>query len=121
MAKNTNKTKKPWWVKLLLALVIAVIVFLVFSVAMIRHFTGDTLSFHGTLAMVGYGGFELPEWFRNYVLDVDRSYEGLPELLTMEDGTPVTAENYPQRRAEMLEALKRYQYGDIPEQFTVKL
>lgn len=117
LAKNTNKKKKPWWVKLLLALVIAVIVFLVFSVAMIRHFTGDTLSFHGTLAMVGYGGFELPEWFRNYVLDVDRSYEGLPELLTMEDGTPVTAENYPQRRAEMLEALKRYQYGDIPEQF----
>lgn len=109
--------KQPWWAKILLVLIAAVIVFLMFSIVMIRHFTGDTLSFHGTLAMAGYGGFGLPEWFRNYVLDVDRSYEGLPELLTMEDGTQVTAENYPQRRAEMLEALKRYQYGDIPLRF----
>lgn len=119
--KNAKKKKFPWWARILCGFVIVIAAFLIFSVATIRHFTGDTLSFHGTLAMAGYGGFELPGWFRSFVLNVDRSYEGLPELLMMEDGTPVTPENYPQRREEMLEALKRYQYGDIPEQFSIEM
>ena len=35
-------------------------------------------------------------------------------ILTMNDGTPVTRENWPQRRAEMLEALEKYSYGRTP-------
>ena len=35
----------------------------------------------------------------------------LPDLMTMNDGTPVTAENWPQRRQELLNALQEHLYG----------
>ena len=79
MMKTKNK-RFPWWAKLLMVVLAVVIVFLCFSYGMIRYFVGDTLGFKGILSMVSYGGFELPEGFRNFVLDVDRSYPGLPQL-----------------------------------------
>ena len=91
MQAKQGKKKLPWWAKLLIVLLAAVIVFLGFSYGMIRYFVGDTLSFKGILSMVSYGGFDLPEGFRNFVLDVDRSYPGLPELLVNEAGDAVAA------------------------------
>ena len=38
----------------------------------------------------------------------------LPPILTMNDGSPVTRENWPLRREEMMEALMTYSYGRTP-------
>ena len=114
MMKTKNK-RFPWWAKLLMVVLAVVIVFLCFSYGMIRYFVGDTLGFKGILSMVSYGGFELPEGFRNFVLDVDRSYPGLPQLLTNNAGEPVkTLEEYDARRAEMLDLYETYMYGVTP-------
>ena len=114
MMKTKNK-RFPWWAKLLVVVLAVVIVFLCFSYGMIRYFVGDTLGFKGILSMVSYGGFELPEGFRNFVLDVDRSYPGLPQLLTNNAGEPVkTLEEYDARRAEMLDLYETYMYGVTP-------
>ena len=40
---------------------------------------------------------------------------GLPELMIMKDGTPVTAENWPARRRELLDVLGELEYGRFPE------
>ena len=40
---------------------------------------------------------------------------GIPELLQMADGTPVTAENWRARRAELLDLLRREEYGYSPD------
>ena len=114
MMKTKNK-RFPWWAKLLMVVLAVVIVFLCFSYGMIRYFVGDTLGFKGILSMVSYGGFELPEGFRNFVLDVDRSYPGLPQLLTNNAGEPVkNLEEYDARRAEMLDLYETYMYGVTP-------
>mgnify|MGYP002512655646 FL=1 len=115
MQAKQGKKKLPWWAKLLIVLLAAVIVFLGFSYGMIRYFVGDTLSFKGILSMVSYGGFDLPEGFRNFVLDVDRSYPGLPELLVNEAGDAVgTPDQYEARREEMLSLYETYMYGVTP-------
>ncbi len=106
-AEKPKKKKLRWWAKLLIALVCIIVVFLGVSYGTIRYFVGDSLSFKGTLAMAGYGGFALPKWFRNYVLDVDRSYPGLPVL-------PSNAETYEADRAAMLEKYETYMYGKVP-------
>ena len=40
---------------------------------------------------------------------------GLPALMTMKDGSPVTAENWPARRRELLDVLEEMEYGRFPE------
>lgn len=107
--KKPKKKKLRWWAKLLIIIFSVIILFLAGSYGAIRYFVGDSLSFKGTLAMAGYGGFELPKWFRNYVLDVDRSYPGLPEL-------PLDSKTYEADRADMLEKYQTYMYGKIPEE-----
>ncbi|MBQ8834991.1 MAG: hypothetical protein IJ001_08740 [Oscillospiraceae bacterium] len=115
MQAKQSKKKLPWWARLLIVLLVATIVFLGFSYGMIRYFVGDTLSFKGILSMVSYGGFDLPEGFRNFVLDVDRSYPGLPELLVNEAGDAVTTpEQYDAHREEMLSLYETYMYGVTP-------
>lgn len=42
-------------------------------------------------------------------------YLNLPEVLKMNDGTPVTVENFPARRDEIRELLQREMYGTYPE------
>ena len=102
--KEMNKKKKlPWWAVVLIVMLAVVIIFLGISLGTIRYFVGDSLSFKGILAMASYGGFDLPEGFRNFVLDVDRSYPGLPDILTFEDGTPVTKQDdFALRQQELL-------------------
>jgi len=39
----------------------------------------------------------------------------LPELLAMEDGSPVTAGNWPKRRQELVDILSHWEYGKMPE------
>ena len=39
----------------------------------------------------------------------------LPELMVMNDGTPVTAEKWPARRKEILDTVMRYGFGFTPE------
>ena len=39
----------------------------------------------------------------------------LPELMTMKDGSSVTAENWPKRRGELLDVLAELEYGRFPE------
>ncbi len=109
--------KKKIWKRILIIILLIPVVFLGISLATIRFFTGDTLTFKGTLAMAGYGGINFPAWFRNFVLDVDRSYPGLPDLLTFHDGTPVTnEEEYALRREELLADYKQYMFGDVPSE-----
>ena len=48
-------------------------------------------------------------------MKTDLLERNLPDLLTMNDGTPVTAEKWPQRKAELLDALQKYLYGYTPE------
>lgn len=38
----------------------------------------------------------------------------LPELMKMKDGRDVTAENWPERRRELIDILAEYQYGRMP-------
>lgn len=104
----TKKKHLPWWAKLIIALLVIIIVLVAASYGTMRYFVGDSLSFKGTLAMVGYGGFDLPEWFRKFVLDVDRSYPGLPTL-------PSDPETYDADRAEMLRKYETYMYGEAPK------
>ena len=40
---------------------------------------------------------------------------GLPALMTMKDGSPVTAENWHARRRELLDVLEEMEYGRFPE------
>lgn len=103
---DTAKRKRrrlPWWAVTLIVLFALIIGFLGFSLLMIRFFTGDSLSLQGTLAMASYGGFELPGWYKDLVLNVDRSYPGLPEL-----------SNDPDERGGMLDLYERYMYGKTP-------
>ena len=39
----------------------------------------------------------------------------LPELLSMMDGSPVTAENWPARREEIASILTRELFGSLPD------
>ena len=39
---------------------------------------------------------------------------GLPPILAMNDGTPVTPLTWPAKRREMLDALTSYSYGRTP-------
>ena len=113
--KKTKNRRLSWWAKLLTVVLTVVIIFLCFSYGMIRYFVGDTLGFKGILSMASYGGFDLPESFRNFVLDVDRSYPGLPQLLINNAGEPVkTPEEYDARRVEMFNLYETYMYGVTP-------
>ena len=82
MGKKQKKRRLPWWAVTLIVIFAVLIGFLAFSLIAIRAFVGDSLSLQGTLAMASYGGFELPDWYKNIVLNVDRSYPGLPDLST---------------------------------------
>lgn len=42
-------------------------------------------------------------------------YLKLPDILTMQDGTPVTKETWPQRRKEILDILQENMFGYFPE------
>lgn len=115
--KETAKRKKrlPWWGIVLIVLLCVVIVFLGGSYGAIRYFVGDSLGWRGTLAMVGYGGMDLPDWVNKFILDGDRSYKGLPELLVDSNGNAVdTIEKYQDRRAEILDLYETYMYGHTP-------
>lgn len=117
--KQTKSGKKRlrWWQIVLIVLLVLIIGFFGFSYGMIRHFVGDSLSFKGVLSMAGYGGFDLPAWFTNFVLDVDRSYPGLPELLVDENGNKVqTPEQYAVYRTELLDLYQTYMFGGMPTQ-----
>ena len=98
-----KKKRLPWWAIVLIVLVSIVVVFLAFSLITIRAFVGDSLSWQGTLAMASYGGFELPDWYKGLVLNVDRSYPGLPAL---------SAD--PAKRDEMQALYEETMYGKTP-------
>lgn len=101
--KKEKKKRLPWWAKALIVLCAVIVVFLAVSLITIRAFVGDSLTLQGTLAMASYGGFELPGWYKNLVLNVDRTYPGLPALSTD-----------PQDRGQMLELVEKYMYGKTP-------
>ena len=101
--EKKKKRGLPLWAKLLIIVLALIAAFLAFSLITIRFFVGDSLTLQGTLAMVGYGGFQLPEWYKNLVLNVDRSYPGLPQLPTD-----------PARRGDMLADYEKYMYGRTP-------
>ena len=103
MGKKQKKRRLPWWAVTLIVIFAVLIGFLAFSLIAIRAFVGDSLSLQGTLAMASYGGFELPDWYKNIVLNVDRSYPGLPDLSTD-----------PSKRSEMLSLYETYMYGHTP-------
>lgn len=113
--QKAKKKRLPLWAKLLITLLVLIIGFLGFAYGTIRYFVRDSLGFKGTLAMVGYGGFDMPKWFCDFVLDVDRSYPGLPELLVTLDGKAVTTpEEYVARRQELMDLYETYMYGKVP-------
>ena len=98
-----RKKRLPWWAVVLIVLFSLIIGFVLMSLITIRAFVGDSLTMNGTLAMASYGGFELPDWYKNLVLNVDRSYAGLPELSPNPDD-----------RAEMLALYEQTMYGKTP-------
>ena len=98
-----KKKRLPWWAVILIVLASIVVVFVAVSLITIRAFVGDSLTLNGTMAMMSYGGFELPDWYKSLTLNVDRSYPGLPEL-------PVD----PAAREDMLSAYENYMYGHTP-------
>lgn len=112
------KKKMAWWKKLLIVLLVILLLFcgmVGFSVFMIKKFTGDSLSVRGMMAMVGYGGFDLPDWYCRLVLGDSHEYPGLPELLANEDGKAVdTKADYDKRRLELLELYEENMYGKTP-------
>ena len=95
-----KKKRLPWWAVILIVLASIVVVFVAVSLITIRAFVGDSLTINGTMAMMSYGGFELPDWYKSLTLNVDRSYPGLPEL-------PAD----PAAREDMLSAYETYMYG----------
>lgn len=115
--KESKKKKKvPWWVTVIIVILCIIVGFLAFSYGMIRFFVGDSLGFKGTLAMVGYGGMELPDGVTKFILDVNRDYEGLPDIFTFNDGSNVDdKEEYEQRREEMLDLYSKYGFGYVPK------
>ena len=111
-----NKKKMKWWKKLILTVCIVLVAFLAISVGTIIYFTGDSLSGRGMLAMIGYSGLDLPKGIQKMVLEYDRDYSTLPELLVMEDGTKVTTKaQYEARREELLELYETYMIGHPAE------
>ncbi len=120
MMKQAKQRKVPIWAKLLIVLLVIVIVFLGGSYGIIRFFTGDALSLQGILAMAGYGGFDLPDWYCEMCLGNNHEYENLPDILTNMNGqTVVSEEDYRMRRQEMLELYEECMYGPMPtEGFT---
>lgn len=112
------KKKMAWWKILLIVLLVILVLFcgmVGFSVFMIKKFTGDSLSIRGMMAMAGYGGFDLPDWYCRLVLGNSHEYPGLPEILTDRTGKAVeTEEDYEKRRLELLEAYEKNMYGKTP-------
>lgn len=112
------KKKMAWWKILLIVLLVILVLFcgmVGFSVFMIKKFTGDSLSIRGMMAMAGYGGFDLPDWYCRLVLGNSHEYPGLPEILTDGAGKAVeTEEDYEKRRLELLEAYEKNMYGKTP-------
>lgn len=112
------KKKMAWWKILLIVLLVILVLFcgmVGFSVFMIKKFTGDSLSIRGMMAMAGYGGFDLPDWYCRLVLGNSHEYPGLPEILTDGTGKAVeTEEDYEKRRLELLEAYEKNMYGKTP-------
>ena len=103
MKEKKKKKRLPWWAVTLIVLLSAIVIFAAVSLITIHAFVGDSLSLQGTLAMASYGGFELPGWYKNLVLNVDRTYPGLPQL---------SAD--PADRTDMLELYETCMYGKTP-------
>lgn len=112
------KKKMAWWKKLLIVLLVILLLFcgmVGFSVLMIKKFTGDSLSVRGMMAMVGYGGFDLPDWYCHLVLGNSHQYPGLPEILKDEDGKEISAKaDYEERRLDLLDLYEENMYGKTP-------
>ena len=100
---KSRKKRLPWWAIVLIVLFSLIIGFVLMSVITIRVFVGDSLTMKGTLAMASYGGFELPDWYKEFVLDVDRTYASLPAL-----------SSDPMDREKMLTLYEQYVYGKTP-------
>ena len=120
MKVKKEKKKLKWWqvvLRIILVLLIIFCVFIGFSVFTILKFTGDSLSLRGTMAMVGYGGIEMPIWYQKFVLGNDHEYENLPEIFVNNEGKEVTDKRgYAARREEMLDLYEEYMYGETPSE-----
>ncbi len=85
------------------------------SMGAVRFCREKGLSFRGMMAMTGYSGLRLPDWFTHLILGRERNYANLPAILTEENGKPVlTPEDYEARRKELLQMYQTYMYGRMP-------
>ncbi|MBQ8159174.1 MAG: hypothetical protein IJ083_00360 [Clostridia bacterium] len=95
---------------------------LVNQAAMFKTIIPGPLTLKQSYNFAAYAGFILPDFVREWSLGgPDRAYVSLPDLMTFQDGTPVTSdpESLAARRLEMLDLLKEYVYGPVPtEGFT---
>ena len=87
----------------MIILLACMLCFLLISLIIVRVFAGNSLTLKGTLAMVTYSGLPIPGWYKDFVLNVDRSYVGLPELSLDPDDRP-----------DMLSLYEQTVYGKTP-------
>ena len=74
------------------------------------------LPWRNTFAIVSNVNKELPAPVRKWVTGGRRNYSSMPAVLKMADGTPVTKpEQWPARRAEILDLFEKYVYGTMPK------
>ena len=100
-----------WWYIPIGFVVLIVILLAAWLCSMHRN-----MPWRNCLAILGNLKVKLPGFLRRYALGGERDYSTLPDPLTMADGRKVTtAEQFPERREEILRQFEETVYGCFPK------
>ena len=111
MRVKEKKKRFHWWY-----VPLGMVLVLVLAVTGLVLWMHSMLPWPNMLAMTSNFQLELSDSQRKYVIGGERDYSTLPEVLTMQDGTPVeTQEALALRRAELLSLMEENVYGTLPK------
>ena len=111
MQKEAKKKKFRWWY-----IPLGILLLLVILIAALVLWMHSMLPWPNMIAMTSNFQMELSDGIHAAAVGGQRDYSTLPEVLTMQDGTPVTTEReFAARRTEILALFEENVYGVLPK------
>ena len=110
---STQKKRRfRWWF-----IPVGLLAALLLCIAGLLLWMHSSLPWRSMVSMTSNFHLELPQSLRDFAVEGERDYSTLPQVLTMEDGSPVeTAEDFAARRQEILSLFEENVYGPLPKE-----
>lgn len=109
--ETKHKKRFHWWY-----IPIAIVVLLVAILVGFMLWVHSMLPWSNMVSMTSNFKVELSQSMKDFALSGERDYSTLPEVLEMEDGTPVETEaQFDARRQEILSLFEENVYGPLPK------